>query len=290
MTTADLTTSPQRGRAPHGGRAPRDRAPAAAGAGTALRHTWYLTGRKLHAVLRQPAFIGIGLVQPVIWLYLFGQLFRKVVDIPGFGAHGSYLAYLIPGIVAMSAMNGNMWAGMNTMEEIDRGTLNRFLVSPASRVGLMNANVVELSVTTTVQSVIILVLGLAGGAHYAGGVAGAVVVVAASILVGAVFGMLSNAIGMLVRQREAIIGINVFFMLPLTFLSSAFLPTALMPGWMRGIAACNPLNWAVEAGRWALNAGTDWAAVGARLGGLAALAVVCVAVSVATFRSYQKSV
>ena len=105
----------------------------------------------------------------MIWLYLFGQLFRQVIDIPGFGASGSYLAYLIPGIVAMSAMNGNMWAGMNAMEEIDRGTLNRFLVSPARRVALMNANVVEQAVTTTVQTVIILLLGLAGGARYAGG-------------------------------------------------------------------------------------------------------------------------
>jgi ABC-2 type transport system permease protein len=241
-------------------------------------------------VLRQPAFIGIGLIQPVIWLFLFGQLFRRVVDIPGFGAGGSYLTYLIPGIVVMNAMNGNMWAGMNAMEEIDRGTLNRFLVSPARRIALMNANVVEQAVTTTVQTVIILVLGLAGGARYPGGVAGAAVVAVASILIGTVFGALSNTVGMLVRQREAIIGINVFFMLPLTFLSSAFLPATLMPGWMQGIAACNPLNWAVEAGRDALNANPDWAAVGIRGAGLLALAVVCVTVSVATFRSYQKSV
>jgi ABC-2 type transport system permease protein len=255
-----------------------------------LQHTWYLTGRKLHAVLRQPAFIAVGLVQPVIWLFLFGQLFRRVVDIPGFGAGGSYLAYLIPGIVAMNAMNGNMWAGMNAMEEIDRGTLNRFLVSPARRVALMNANVVEQGVTTTIQTIIILGLGLAGGARYPGGVLGAVIVAVASILIGNVFGALSNTVGMLVRQREAIIGINVFFMLPLTFLSSAFLPPTLMPGWMQAIATWNPLNWAVQAGRDALAAHTDWSAVGSRLGGLIALAVVCVALSVATLRSYQKSV
>jgi len=276
LTAPDLTAAAPSGSADH--------------LGTTLRHTWYLTGRKLHAVLRQPAFIGIGLIQPVIWLFLFGQLFRRVVDIPGFGAGGSYLTYLIPGIVVMNAMNGSMWAGMNAMEEIDRGTLNRFLVSPARRVALMNANVVEQAVTTTVQTVIILVLGLAGGARYPGGVAGAAVVAVASILIGTVFGALSNTVGMLVRQREAIIGINVFFMLPLTFLSSAFLPATLMPGWMQAIAACNPLNWAVEAGRDALNAHTDWAAVGVRGAGLLALAVVCVTVSVATFRSYQKSV
>src|ERR1700744_1830058 len=258
--------------------------------GTTLRHTWYLTGRKLHAALRQPAFIAVGLVQPVIWLFLFGQLFRRVTDLPGFGAHGSYLAYLIPGIVAMNAMNGNMWAGMNAMEEIDRGTLNRFLVSPARRVALMNANVAEQAVTTTIQTIIILGLGLAGGARYPGGVLGAVIVAVASILIGNVFGALSNTVGMLVRQREAIIGINVFFMLPLTFLSSAFLPATLMPGWMQAVAQCNPLNWAVQAGRDALAAHTDWSAVGARLGGLLALAGVWVGISVAPFRSSQKSV
>jgi len=281
MTTSQLTAPDLTAAAPAG---------STGRLGITLRHTWYLSGRKLHAVIRQPAFIAVGLVQPVIWLFLFGQLFRKVVDIPGFGAGASYLAYLIPGIVAMSAMNGNMWAGMNSMEEIDRGTLNRFLVSPARRVALMNANVVEQAVTTTVQTVIILVLGLAGGARYPGGAGGAAVVIVASILIGAVFGALSNTVGMLVRQREAIIGINVFFMLPLTFLSSAFLPATLMPGWMQAIAKCNPLNWAVVAGRSALNAHTDWAAVGIRCAGLLALAAVCVTISVATFRSYQKSV
>ena len=96
------------------------------------------------------------------------------------------------------------------------------------------------------------------GAYLPNGAAANVAVVAlASILIGTVFGALSNTIGMLVRQWEAIIGINVFFMLPLTFLSSAFLPTTLMPGWMRAIAACNPLNWAVQAGRDALNASAD---------------------------------
>jgi ABC-2 type transport system permease protein len=257
---------------------------------TTLSHTWYLTGRKLHAVVRQPAFIGIGLVQPVIWLFLFGELFKKIIDLPGFGQSGSYLSYLIPGIAAMSAMNGNMWAGMNTMEEIDRGTLNRFLVSPASRIAIMNANVAEMAVTTAVQTVLILLLGLIGGAHYAGGVAGCVIVVVSAILLGTVFGALSNAVGMLVRQRESIIGINVFFMLPLTFLSSAFMAPSLMPGWMQAIAKCNPVNWAVQAGRSALGADPGWAGVAERCGGLLVLAVVCVAVSVATFRSYQKTV
>jgi len=258
--------------------------------GTTLVHTWYLTGRKLHALVRQPWVLTFSVVQPVIWLFLFGALFRRVVDIPGFAFGGTYLAYLVPGVIAMNAMSNNMWAGMTMIEEIERGTLNRFLVSPASRIGIMNATVAEQAVSTAVQSLIILALGLAGGARYHGGVAGVTVLVAASILVGVVFGALSNAVGMLLRSREAIIGVYTFFMLPLMFLSSAFIPMRLMPGWMQAIASRNPLNWVVQIGRSALSAQPDWGAIAVRCGGLLLLAVACVAVSVVTFRSYQKNV
>ena len=192
-----------------------------------LTHTWYLTGRKLHALVRQPWVIAFGVIQPAIWLFLFGALFHKVIDIPGFAYGGSYLAYLVPGVVAMNAMSGNMWAGMAMIEEIDRGTLNRFLVSPASRIAIMNATVAEQSVSTVVQTLIIVVLGYAGGARYPGGVAGIVVLTVAAVLVGVLWGALSNMVGMLLRSREAIIGIYTFFMLPLMFLSSAFMPAVL---------------------------------------------------------------
>ena len=75
---------------------------------TPLSDTWYLTGRKLHALVRQPWVMAFSVVQPAIWLFLFGALFHKIIDIPGFGYTGSYLAYLVPGVVAMNAMSGNM--------------------------------------------------------------------------------------------------------------------------------------------------------------------------------------
>jgi ABC-2 type transport system permease protein len=259
-------------------------------AGTVLTHTWYLTGRKLHALVRQPWVLAFSVIQPAIWLFLFGALFHKVIDIPGFAYGGSYLAYLVPGIVAMNAMSGNMWAGMSMIEEIDRGTLNRFLVSPASRLAIMNATVVEQAVSTTVQTLIIVVLAYAGGARYPGGVQGIVVLTLAAVLVGVLWGALSNMTGMLLRSREAIIGVYTFFMLPLMFLSSAFMQPDFMPGWMQAIAARNPLNWEVQIGRSALSANPDWAAVALRSGGLLALAALCVAISVTTFRSYAKNV
>jgi ABC-2 type transport system permease protein len=264
--------------------------PAPAPATALLSDTWYLTGRRLRALGRQPFVLGMGVIQPVIWLFLFGELFHKVIDIPGFGYQGSYLAYLIPGVVAMNAMSGNMWAGMSTIEEIDRGTLNRFLVTPASRLAIMNASVAEQAVSTVVQTLIIVVLGLAGGARYPGGAAGIAVLTAASVLVGVFWGALSNMTGMLSRSREAVIGVYTLFMLPLMFLSSAFMQPSFLPGWMQAIASRNPLNWEVQIGRDAIAASTDWSAIAVRAGGLLALALLAVAISVTTFRNYAKNV
>jgi ABC-2 type transport system permease protein len=263
--------------------------PAPVGNG-AFSDTWYLTGRKLRALVRQPAVLAMGAVQPVIWLFLFGEMFRRVIDIPGFSYPGSYLAYLIPGVVAMNAMSGNMWAGMAMIEEIDRGTLNRFLVTPASRLAIMNAAVAEQAVSTTVQTLIIVGLGAAGGATYPGGAVGVIVLIVAAVLVGVLWGALSNMTGMLLRQREAIIGVYTFLMLPLMFLSSAFMQPAFLPGWMQAIASRNPLNWEVQIGRSALSASPDWPATAVRGGGLLVVALIAIALSVRTFRNYARNV
>lgn len=256
---------------------------------TTIAQTWYMTQRQLVWLLRQPAYMLITLIQPVIWLFLFGSLFHKIVELPGFGT-GSYLDYLVPGVVVMSALSSSMWAGMGTLEEIERGTLNRFLTTPVSRAALINGNVVQQGITLAIQSVIIVLLGKLGGAHYPGGVGGLIVLVVAAILLGTVFGAFSNALGMLVRQRESIIGINTFLLLPLTFLSSAFMAPGLMPSWMRHIADFNPVNWALVSGRSAMAASPHWSDVYTRGGALLALAVAAVWLSTRTFRSYQKSV
>ena len=246
-------------------------------------HTSLMTGRQLRALARQPAYLVISLIQPVIWLFLFGSLFRKIVELPGFGT-SSYLDYLVPGVVIMSALSTSMWSGMTVLEEIDRGVMDRFLVLPLHRSAIINASVIMQSLMTTVQSIIIVALGWAAGAHYPGGAAGVLVLIAI------VFSAFSNTVGMLARQRETIIGINTFLLLPLTFLSTAFMATALMPHWMRIVSGGNPVNWALVAGRSAMSASPDWGKVLAAGGALALLAAGVTALSVLTFRAYQKSV
>src|SRR5205814_7091067 len=134
--------------------------------------------------------------------------------------HGSYLDYLVPGLIAMNAMSNNMWAGMAMIEEIERGTLNRFLASPASRIGIMNASVAEQAVSTTVQSLIIVGLGLAGGARYHGGVAGVAAMAAGSTRVGGGLAALWNGVARTRRAAEATLGAYPFFRRPRSSLSS----------------------------------------------------------------------
>ncbi len=252
-------------------------------------HTTWMTGRQVRAIACQPAYLVIMLIQPVIWLFLFGSLFRTVVELPGFGT-ASYLDYLVPGVVIMSALSASMWSGMTVLEEIDRGIMDRFLVLPLHRSAIINASAAMQALIIAVQSIIIVLLGRVGGAHYAGGIPGLVVLIATAVLVAIVFSAFSNTVGMLARQRETIIGINSFLLLPLTFLSTAFMAESLMPHWMRTVANSNPVNWALEAGRSAMTANPDWARVGLQGGGLAVLAIAVTALSVLMFRAYQKSV
>ena len=114
--------------------------------------------------------------------------------------------------------------------------------------------------------------------------------VIAAVGIGVFWGALSNMTGMLLRYREAIIGVYTFFMLPLMFLSTAFIQASFMPGWMRAIASRNPLNWEVQVGRSVLAANPDWAGVAIRCGGILALALIAIAISATTFRSYAKNV
>jgi ABC-2 type transport system permease protein len=249
-----------------------------------------MTVRHLRELWRQPWFVAVTLVQPVIWLLLFGTLFKRVIEIPGFNAHGSYIGFLVPGVVAMSAMFSSGWSGMALIEDLNRGVTDRFLVSPVRREALIAGRIVKEAVVILIQSVIIVGLALLVGASFPGGVGGIAVLLVVAALLGAAFGALSNGFALIMRQEEALIGAVQFLLLPLTFLSSAFLASNLIPHGMQVISDFNPLNWAVVAGRAATSSSPDWGLVAARLGFLLALTALCVTFATRAFRAYQRSV
>jgi ABC-2 type transport system permease protein len=255
----------------------------------ALRHTWQVALRYIRALLRQPAWVGISLVQPVIWLLLFGALFERTADIPGFDS-GSYIEFLTPGVVVMLAVSSAGWVGMGFIEDINRGTMDRLLVSPIWRGALNLGSVAQSVLSIVIQSVIVVGLSLAVGANFHNGVAGVAVLVAVAGLLGAVFASLSNGVAVLTRHRETLIGIVTMVTLPLTFLSSALMQPSLLPGWIRWIAEFNPVNWAAEAGRSAAGPEADWGLIASRAGFLALLLVASATFATRAFGTYQRSI
>jgi ABC-2 type transport system permease protein len=256
---------------------------------TPLRHTWQVALRYIRALLRQPAWVGISLVQPVIWLLLFGALFKRTADIPGFSG-GSYIEFLTPGVVVMLAISSAGWVGMGFIEDINRGTMDRLLVSPIWRGALNLGSVAQSVLSIVVQSVIVIGLSIAVGARFHNGIAGVAVLVALAGLLGAVFASLSNGVAVLTRQRETLIGIVTMVTLPLTFLSSALMQQSLLPGWIQWTAKFNPVNWAAEAGRSAAGTNADWGLIATRTGLLALLLLASAVFATRAFNAYQRSI
>lgn len=255
----------------------------------ALGDTAHITVRHLLALWRQPWWIAITLVQPVIWLLLFGALFQTVTDIPGFGSD-NYIQFLAPGVVVMTAFFGAGWTGMPVIDDIDRGVVDRFLVSPVRRSALISGRLVANSLTTAIQSLIIVVLALLAGASFDNSLFGVVVLIFVSILLGAAFGCLSIGLALLVRREETLIATVQFLLLPLSFMSVTFMQKSLMPAWMQTVSAINPLNWAVEAGRAAVSPSPDWASIAGRSGLLVAFLLLSGLFAIRAFRTYQRSV
>ncbi len=256
---------------------------------TAIAQSYYMTQRHARQLLRQPWFVVITLIQPVIWLLLFGSLFRSVVEIPGFSAAASYLDYLVPGIIVLTALMSSGWSGMGVIEDIDRGLLDRFLAGPTHRSSLIVGRIGYEAIALVIQGLIMGGLAWLLGARFASGPLGFAMLIGVAVLVAFAFAALSCAMALTLRQRESVIGVNTMLTLPLTFLSAAFMPLALAPEWIQTVATYNPVNWAIEAGREALIASPDWAFVLPRVGGLAIVALAAIGLATRAFRSYQRS-
>jgi ABC-2 type transport system permease protein len=254
-----------------------------------LRHSLWMAIRQLHALVRQPWYIAFTLVQPIIWLLLYGQLFKRVVELPGFDAT-SYISFLTPGVVVMTALFSAGWNGMGMINDIDRGTLDRFLVSPVSRVALIGGRLISMAVVSAIQTFTLLGLGYIMGARFAGGLIGVLVLILCAVLIAMPTAALSNALALVVRKEESVIGASNFLLLPLTFLSPVFMAKNVMPEWIRNVSRFNPVNWSVEAARTALGANPDWSAVLFRIGLLVAFAIFGAALATRAFRAYQGSV
>ena len=115
-----------------------------------LRQTGWMIVRQLRNLMREPIWIALMIIQPLIWLLLYGQLFSRVGALRG-GA-SSYIEFLTPGIVCMNAFFGGSWSGMAMISDLNRHVIDRFLAAPASRFAIVLSQVVRAGITAVIQA------------------------------------------------------------------------------------------------------------------------------------------
>jgi ABC-2 type transport system permease protein len=253
-----------------------------------LTQTGQVLRRWLISSLRQVWGPVMSLVQPVIWIVLFGQVFHSLGALPQFGGEG-YIEYLVPGILMMTVLYSGAWAGTGYIDDIGSGVMDQYLTSPVSRSAIITGQLVQQLIVGLAQSVVVLGIGWLAGARYPGGVGGMLAAVGVATLLAAIFCSCSSAVALITRNQIALISLSQLIVLPATFLSTTMMPSTLMPDWVVAVSRWNPMTWAVELGRGGLAGGFPaegwW-----QLGGLVALAVLAFAWAVRSIRAYQRAI
>ena len=246
-----------------------------------------ITGRWLTNTRRQVWGAAFSLVQPVVWILLFGQVFSSLSKLPGFGDAG-YVTFLVPGVLMMTVLYSGAWAGTGYIDDMKSGVMDQLLTAPIARTAIVTGQLVQQLVICLAQSIVVLGIGWLGGASYPGGVGGMAVALGVALLLGMIFCSLSTAAALTARNQVALIGISQIVVLPVTFLSSTMMPTSLQPEWVQTVSTYNPMTWAVDLARDAL-AGTGDPSWGWHVGGLVVLAALAFVWSVRALRGYQRS-
>ncbi|MFC7135240.1 MULTISPECIES: ABC transporter permease [Salinibaculum] len=201
--------------------------------------------------VRNPFVLVVSLVQPIIFLVLFTQVFGGVATgaINRGGASLTYETYLVPAIAMQVALAAAATSGVGLVNDIEQGMFEKVLVSPMSRVGVFAGKSGAELLRIGIQIAIILGLGVVLGATIETGIVGALGIVAVGILFAIWFMSFSNIVAVITRDQEStIIGANLL-QFPLLFVSTAFLPLEALPEWIQTVATFNPVTYGVDAAR-----------------------------------------
>jgi ABC-2 type transport system permease protein len=218
---------------------------------TFLGDVWVNFKRWNLKAVRNPFVLVVSLVQPIIFLVLFTEVFGNVAGaavnqgLPGI----SYETYLVPAIAIQVALAAAITSGVGLVNDIENGMFEKVLVSPMNRTAVFLGKTAAEVFRIAIQIAIILVLGVALGAEVVTGVVGALAIVGVGVVFSLWFVAFSNALAVLTGDQEStIIGANLL-QFPLLFLSSAFLPLSALPGWIQTFARLNPVTYGVDAAR-----------------------------------------
>lgn len=209
-----------------------------------FRQSAAVTAAELKKISRDPTELLSRAIQPVLWLVIFGQVFSHVRDIPTGGI--TYLAFMTPGILAQSVLFSAIFYGIAVIWERDLGIVQKLLVSPAHRSALVLGKALSAGLRGLVQAVIVYLVAWLLHIGLRWEILAIVQVLLGVILGSCIFSTFSLIIACIVKTRERFMGIGQVLTMPLFFASNAIYPLEMMPGWLRSIAAFNPLTYLVD--------------------------------------------
>ncbi|HEY8373668.1 MAG TPA: ABC transporter permease [Pseudonocardiaceae bacterium] len=211
-----------------------------------LRDTWLVFARALRQTLRNPAWVVVGLTQPVLYLALFGPLLERVAATPGFVGGNAWNTF-VPALLVQQALFGSAFVGFGLISDYRSGLVERLRVTPASRAALLLGRTLRDVLVLLVQCVVLLVVGTAFGLRPSPGAVLAGLLLVA--LLGGAITCTSYALALRVKTEDVFAPMLNTLILPLFLLSGVLLPMSLAPTWLRVVSDVNPLKHVVEAER-----------------------------------------
>jgi ABC-2 type transport system permease protein len=210
---------------------------------TVFRDTWIIFSRSMRLSLRQPLWVLIGLLQPILYLTLFGPLLQNIAASSGF--QGDAWQVFVPGLLVQLGIFGGLFVGFGIIAEWRWGVIDRQLVTPATRAAIISGRSLRDVVVITVQAIVLVGAAFALGLRVPVGalIIGLVLVA----LLGAAFSFISNAIGIATKSEDALAPLVNTLALPILLLSGILLPMNIAPQWLQIVSNFNPFKHIVEA-------------------------------------------
>jgi len=197
-----------------------------------------LARRSVLETVRIPELIMFVAIQPVMFVILFRYVFGGAIQVPG----GQYVNYLMPGIFVQTVAFGGVTTAIGLAQDMQRGIIDRFRSLPMSSSAVLTGRTIADLARNLFTVIIMLIVGFLVGFRPGGTpfefLLGIVVLLGVSFA----FSWISAFIGLLVRSVEAAQSGGFIWLFPLTFASSAFVPVATMPSWLRAFAQHNPVS------------------------------------------------
>jgi ABC-2 type transport system permease protein len=200
--------------------------------------------RQLRMNLRNPAWVIIGMLQPVMYLLLFGPLLKPLIG--QFGAANAY-TFFVPGMLVQLGIFGAFFAGFSLIGEWREGVIEAERVTPASRTALLIGRLMRDLLQLLVQALILVGLGFAVG--MSAGFGGIVVGIVLTLLIGGACAAASNAFALTTKSEDVMAPVINMVMMPVLLLSGILLPMSIGPHWLRRTSDFMPIRWIVDAVR-----------------------------------------